>query len=355
VGGIRAVIWTDFIQVGVLVAALGFSIVFLLVKIPGGWSTAQAYIAEPMFFNFAKPAEAGFGAWIKNVLTSDYTIWAAIIGSTFVTMATHGIDQDTVQRMLTAKNRHESAKATILSGLVDLPVVSAFILVGVLLYAYYQMHPNPDLPSKDGVIIGREVFPYFILHEMPAGMRGLVTAGILATAMGSLSTALNALATSFARDFALPRLERSGILVDEWQRVRVLRQSTVLFAALIVVVGVATAYYMALHPDAAIIPLVLGILGFTFGSLLGIFLLGIFTRRRGNDLGNVLAMSLAVVAVIFLSNADLQKAVGITTPFVLAFPWRITLGTFVTIAVALCFRTPDERVKRRVHVENTQT
>jgi SSS family transporter len=355
VGGIRAVIWTDFIQVGVLVAALGFSILFLLFKIPGGWSTAQTYIAEPMFFNFAKPAEAGFGAWIKNVLTSDYTIWAAIIGSTFVTMATHGIDQDTVQRMLTAKNRRESAKATILSGLVDLPVVSAFILVGVLLYAYYQVHPSADLPSKDGVIIGREVFPYFILHEMPAGMRGLVTAGILATAMGSLSTALNALATSFSRDFALPRLERSGILVDEWQRVRVLRQSTVLFAALIVVVGVATAYYMAMHPDAAIIPLVLGILGFTFGSLLGIFLLGIFTRRRGSDAGNVLAMSLAVVAVIFMSNADLQKAAGITTPFVLAFPWRITLGTLVTVAVALCFRTPEERVEARARVENTHS
>jgi Na+/proline symporter len=180
---------------------------------------------------------------------------------------------------------------------------------------------------------------------MPAGMRGLVTAGILATAMGSLSTALNALATSYARDFALPRLEREGYLVDEWQRVRVLRQSTVLFAALIVVVGVGTAYYMALHPDAAIIPLVLGILGFTFGSLLGIFLLGIFTKTRGNDTGNVIAMLAAVFSVLFFSNADLQRALGITTPFVLAFPWRITLGTFVTVFVAILFRTPASRIE----------
>jgi solute:Na+ symporter, SSS family len=354
VGGIRAVIWTDFIQVGVLVVALVFSIVFLLGKIPGGWAVAQQYISDPPFFDFARPPEPGFWPWIKNVLTSEYTIWAAVIGSTFVTMATHGIDQDTVQRMLTAKNRKESAKATILSGLIDLPVVSAFILVGILLYAYYQVHPNPNLPAAaNGTVVAREVFPYFILDVMPMGMRGLVTAGILATAMGSLSTALNALATSFSRDFALPKLERSGVLVDEWQRVRVLRQSTVLFAVLIVIVGVATAFYVALRPDTAIIPLVLGILGFTFGSLLGVFLLGIFTKRRGNDFGNVIAMVSAVVIVLLLSSDFLQRMIGIEHPFVIAFPWRITLGTFVTFFVGLCFTTDPERVELRERVDAT--
>jgi solute:Na+ symporter, SSS family len=354
VGGIRAVIWTDFIQVGVLVLALGFSIIFLLSKIPGGWETAHQYISDPKFFDFAKPPEPGFWPWIKNVLTSEYTIWAAVIGSTFVTMATHGIDQDTVQRMLTAKNRRESAKATILSGLVDLPVVSAFILVGILLYTYYQINPNPNLPRTDtGEIVGREVFPYFILNVMPMGMRGLVTAGILATAMGSLSTALNALATSYSRDFALPRLERNGVLVDEWQRVRVLRQSTILAAGFIVVVGVGTAYYIALNPKTPIIPLVLGILGFTFGSLLGVFLLGIFTKRRGNDFGNVTAMIAAVLTVLLLSSEFLQKLIGIKTPFVIAFPWRITLGTFVTFFVAICFRTDPERVALRERVDAT--
>ena len=354
VGGIRAVIWTDFIQVGVLVAALGFSIFFLLSKIPGGWGTAQGYFSEGnLFLDFAKPPEPGFWPWIKNVLTSDYTIWAAVIGSTFVTMATHGIDQDTVQRMLTAKNRHESARATIVSGLVDLPVVSAFILVGILLYAYYQIHPDPTLPHSEKGVIAREVFPHFILNVMPPGMRGLVTAGILATAMGSLSTALNALATSFARDFALPHLEKSGILVDEWQRVRVLRQSTVFFAALIVIVGVVTAYYVTISPSTEIIPLVLGILGFTFGSLLGVFLLGIFTKSRGNDFGNVLGMVAAVVTVVFFSNERLQRFVGVDTPFILAFPWRITLGTFVTFFVGLCFTTDPERAAERERADAT--
>ncbi|MEZ5386220.1 MAG: sodium:solute symporter [Prosthecobacter sp.] len=336
VGGIRAVIWTDFIQVGVLVASLGFTIPYLLMKIPGGWDTVSNVIKDPVFFDFAKPAESGAWAWIKNVFTSEYTIWAAIIGSTFVTMSTHGIDQDTVQRMLTAKNRRQSAFATILSGLIDLPIVSAFILIGVLLKAYYMAHPAANLPEES-----REVFPFFIMNEMPAGMRGLVTAGILATAMGSLSTALNALATSLSRDFILPRLSADA---PDSKRISVLRWSTVFFAVMIIGVGVWTAWFMAHNPSVEILPLVLGILGFTFGSLLGIFLLAVLTKTRGCDTGNIIAMLSGMAAVVFLSNVlGVQTKVGIAEPFVLSFPWRITLGTFVTIGVAMLFRTPDER------------
>jgi Na+/proline symporter len=274
------------------------------------------------------------------VLTSDYTIWAALIGATFVTMASHGIDQDTVQRMLTAKSKGQSAKATILSGILDLPIVCSFILVGILVSAYYKS-TGALLPAD---IAPREVYPYFILTRMPAGMRGLVIAGILATAMGSLSTALNALATSFARDFVLPRREIHGA-VSESERVRVLRWSTVGFAALIILVGLATAFYMANDPSAAIIPLVLGILGYTFGSLLAVFFVAVFTKTRGNDTGNVIAMICGFVSVVFLSSADIQRLVGFPE-LVLAFPWRITVGTGVTFLISICFPTLDSGALR---------
>jgi SSS family transporter len=341
VGGIRAVIWTDFIQVSVLCAALVFTILFLLSKLPEGWASAQAVIEHPVFFDFAKPDEPGLAAWIRNVLTADYTLWTAIIGITILTMSTHGIDQDTVQRMLTAKNRRQSAFATIMSGIVDLPVVSAFIFIGVLLYAYYLHHPDPTLPrAADGTLETRNVFPHFILTQMPAGLRGLVVAGIMATAMGSLSTALNALATSFARDFILYRTPD----MEESRRIKILRWSTFGFAIAIIFVGVVTSYYVTYHPKTQIIPLVLGILGFTFGSLLGIFLVGIFFKTRGNDLGNVIAMVSGFVAVVFCSNAAIQTSVGIAEPLVLAFPWRIACGALVTILVSLCFKTPGHRV-----------
>jgi hypothetical protein len=114
---------------------------------------------------------------------------------------------------------------------------------------------------------------------------------------------------------------------------------------------------MAFDPTAAIIPLVLGILGFTFGSLLGIFLVAVFTRTRGSDVGNVIAMIAGFVAVVFLSNGDLQKLVGFTTlnpkgevvpALVLAFPWRITLGTLVTFLVAVCFSTSSSAKQRMI-------
>jgi solute:Na+ symporter, SSS family len=342
VGGIRAVIWTDFIQVGVLVAALGFSVYFLITKISGGWATVGQQLQPPYFFDLARPTHPDFTTWewVKKVLTSDYTIWAAIIGSTFVTMATHGIDQDTVQRMLTAKNRRESAKATILSGIVDLPVVGCFVLVGILVATYYQSGSGTLRPGiKSG-----EAFPYFILTEMPAGVRGLVIAGVMATAMGSLSTALNAMGTSFARDFVLPRRERLRS-VSEDEKVRVLRWSTVLFAGFVILVGLATAAFMAFNPTHQIIPLVLGILGFTFGSVLALFLVAISTRTRGNDFGNVLAMLCGMAAVLFFSIPQIQLWFGFTTDdgkpaLVLAFPWRITLGTIVTYFVAILFPTP---------------
>lgn len=350
VGGIRAVIWTDFIQVGVLVAALGFSIWFLFSKIPGGWETVQTHIKEPVFWNFGTQKGDGIWGWIKGILSEEYTIWAAFIASTFVTMATHGIDQDTVQRMLTAKNKSQSAFATIMSGLVDLPIVGSFILIGVLLSVYYigysdpaSAQYDPNLPTES-----REVFPYFILHAMPAGLRGLVTAGILATAMGSLSTALNALATSGSRDFVIPWM--GGASVPETRRVWILRCCTVFFAAAIIIVGVITAWFVAHHPEVRIIPLVLGILGYTFGSLLGIFLVGIFTKTRGNDLGNIIAMILGFLAVAYMSGVDLMLLdtfLPLEQPrpareLILAFPWRITFGCFVTVFFALLFTTSKQ-------------
>jgi Na+/proline symporter len=159
--------------------------------------------------------------------------------------------------------------------------------------------------------------------------------------MGSLSTALNALATSFSRDFILPRLPADA---PDSKRISILRWSTVLFAVLIIIVGIWTAYFMAHNPKVEILPLVLGILGFTFGSLLGVFLIAVLTKTRGSDAGNVVAMVIGMIAVVFMSNVlGIQTKLGFETPFVLSFPWRITLGTFVTIGIAILFPTPPHQ------------
>lgn len=349
-GGIRAVIWTDVIQIIVLVCALGFSLQYLLGHIPGGWDGATKLLTGPKdlaVWDTGLKSDLGFWGNVKSVLEQEYTIWAAFLGSTFVTLATHGTDQDMVQRMLTAKNKRQSAVATILSGIADVPITMAVLAIGILLYVFYQQNPDVLLPrNAEGVVYSNKVFPHFVLTVMPAGLRGLVVAGVLATTMGSLSTALNSLATSYVRDF---HFRWFGEPADDKGKVKVLRFGTVLFAILLITVALATAWVSAHNPKLRILPIILGIFGYTYGSLLGIFMVGLFTKTRGNDLGNGIAMLAGFVVVAYLSGLDndvckLFGGRGLWRPEwmpTIEFPWRILFGTVVTFLVALGFQTPE--------------
>jgi SSS family solute:Na+ symporter len=361
-GGIRAVVWTDVIQATVMGGAVIYALVSLWIGV-GGWAGAHGVLNQPDDLTILATGidgSKGFGTNVWNILGSEYTIWAAILGSTFTTMATHGTDQDMVQRMLTAKNKSRSRLALILSGVADVPIAMGFLFIGILLAVFYQLHPDPHLPVKNP-----EVFAYYILHQLPAGARGLLIAGVLATAMGSLSTALNALATSFTQDFWVPYFARS---TEPRRVVSAVRWSTVVFALLLAAVGTITAAVVVYSPHARIIPVVLGVFGYTYGSLLGVFLLGLTTKNRGNDFGNLIAMVAGFVGVAILSGLpwDLFNAVrgqsfnigslvihlaqsgllvfkdGYVQPpawlVQIEFPWRVMFGTIITYAVAACFR-----------------
>ena len=375
VGGIRAVVWTDVIQATVMGGALLYAITSLWWGV-GGWGGMNGLLTHPhdlQFFDWGSDAldsTPSSQAALQNghpvlsqvyrVLGNEYTMWAALLGSVFTTMATHGTDQDMVQRMLTAKNPTKSRLALILSGLIDIPVGMAFAFIGIMIYVFYQMHPDPNLPVKNP-----EIFSYYILHQLPEGARGLLIAGVLATAMGSLSTALNALATSFTQDFWVPYF---GKTADQRHVVQAVRWSTVVFALLLAAVGTITAAVVVFSPHARIIPIVLGIFGYTYGSLLGIFLLGLTTKHRGSERGNLIGMLAGFIVVGILSGLpwDLINAVrgqsfnigyniiwlsqhGLLTfakGYVSApdwlvqieFPWRIMFGTITTYAVAACFK-----------------
>ena len=372
-GGIRAVVWTDVIQATVMGGAVIYALISLWFGV-GGWENAHKILTGP---HDLQVFDLGFGSsslvvpnppegphpilgTINGILGTEYTIWAALLGSVFTTMATHGTDQDMVQRMLTAKDHHKARLALVLSGLVDIPVAMGFLFIGVLIYVFYQLHPDPHLPTKSP-----EIFSYYILHQLPPGARGLLIAGVLATAMGSLSTALNALATSFTEDFWMPYFGRGA---SEHNVVRAVRWSTVVFALLLAAVGTITATIVVYSPHARIIPVVLGIFGYTYGSLLGIFLLGLTTKTRGTERGNLIAMLAGFVSVAIWSGLpwDLINAVRGQSynigPTVIAlaqhgllefkagyvqppawlvqieFPWRVMFGTLTTYAVAWCFK-----------------
>ncbi|MBC7980147.1 MAG: hypothetical protein H7Y36_06250 [Armatimonadetes bacterium] len=355
VGGIKAVIWTDVLQIAVLFCALGFSVWYLLGHIPGGWEGAKTHLTgaddlKLWEWEGDKPAETAWGK-IKSVLESEFTVWAALFGSLFVTLATHGTDQDMVQRMLTAKNKRQSAVATILSGLADIPVTFAVLTIGILLYVYYgHIVIDPDLPmagkAPNLMPDNTRIFPYFVVDVMPGGLRGLVIAGVLATTMGSLGTAMNSLATSYSRDFHFRWFNTPE---DDHARVRIIKLSTVAFSLVLIIVGLATAFVKAHNPSLSIIGIILGSFGYTYGSLLGIFMVGLFTKTRGSEIGNLIAMVCGIIGVAYLSNMinDIWRMITGSALYVnfawlpvIEFPWRIMAGTMITVAVAICFRKP---------------
>src|SRR5579864_3612520 len=145
-GGIKAVIWTDLIQASIMIGSALTALGLLYFAIPGGWHKIAelhgGFHLSDILTTGLDPAKSGWDKW-KGMFGIEYTIFAGLIGSTFITMATHGTDQDMVQRMLTAVDIRRSRRSLVLSGLADIPIALTFLSIGLLLWVYYQAHPDP--------------------------------------------------------------------------------------------------------------------------------------------------------------------------------------------------------------------
>lgn len=360
IGGIKAVIWTDVIQATLMFTSALVAIATLLnhigglgelVRVVPEMTKLEGYFVtgfEPAKVAAWKAAEhvSAMNAWeyVKLILASDYTVFSALIATVVANMAAFGTDQDMVQRLLTAETHQKARRSLITAAFMDLPIAASFTFVGILLYVYYTKDPtwkpaaNPD------------VFGAYILHVMPTGIRGLVLAGVFATAMGSLSAALNALATSATNDWWIPYFARHS---DEAAHVRAARIFTVVFAVLMVAIAGLFAYAKVTDPNVRIIPVVLGIAGFILGPMLGVFLIGMFTRGRGSDRGNVLAVTCGLIATTVLGELHIAAAnmvgpwFGIHTVWVrpdwlphISFTWFAMAGATTVFLVGILFRTP---------------
>ncbi len=358
VGGIKAVVWTDVIQAVLMFSSVILAIFLLLRSIPGGFETVKSNLGglgNVKLFQTGWNPELPFGPALKAMLEEPYTIFAAFIGSTLLTMATHGTDQDMVQRMLTAPDHKKSRLSLILSGVMDLPIAGAFLTVGILLSVYYSVVPGATLPAADN-----EIFGDYIVHQMPVVFRGLIVAGIFATMMGSTSAALNALATSFTKDFYLPYI-RPG--ATDRQAIRAARIATAVFGILMILVATMAANAVLQDAKLTIIPIAIGILGYTYGALVGVFLLGMLTRGRGSDSTNVIAMIVGIMSVLVLCKVTMPafgvlallqgKLVAAQWNFgwfmpdwwpKISWPWFVFVGSTVTLAIAIPFQTPASQI-----------
>src|SRR5213593_1743054 len=212
-GGLAAVIWTDVVQTVIYVGGTLVGLFTIIHLVPGGWiaihnvaAAAGKFHAFDFSLNFWKP----------------YTFWAGLIGGAFLTTASHGTDQLIVQRLLAARSQRQSVTALLSSGLAILFQFALFLLVGVMLFAFY--HVSSSTFGK-----ADRIYPTFIVSQMPHGISGLLIAAILAAAMSNLSAALNSLSSSTILDFYL----RLRPQTDERGRMRLSRLATVLWAVVL--------------------------------------------------------------------------------------------------------------------------
>jgi solute:Na+ symporter, SSS family len=365
-GGIKAVVWTDMIQAVLMISSVLLAIVLIITHIPGEWTTVGKTLGGvPAFFQTGLDFSHGFWPGLSAMFAEPYTLAAAFFASTFATMSTHGTDQDMVQRMLTASDFKKSRLSLILSGLADLPIAASFLLVGILLSVFYQINSHLSVPQSDN-----EIFAHFIVTQMPVGLRGLIVAGVFATMMGSTSAALNALATSFTKDFFVPYLARNRA---PEALIWAARLATLVFGALMVVIATLTAHNVLEDSKLTILPIALGSVGYTYGALLGVFLLGMLTKTRGNDRSNVWAMVISIALVLVVARAKIPMidlTVWLTQGRLLltdwnvggwlpagfpeiAWPWWYFIGCGICFLVSSVFQTPAVRLeKAKEHLRN---
>jgi len=313
IGGIKAVIWTDCIQAIIFLSA-GITMLWVL-QDALGWSQILEIGGESGRLEIFQ--------WIPegSFWTDSNWFFLALVFGFINTLAMQGTDHDFTQRMLTCKNLSQARKSIILSGFVSLPVAALFLLIGVGLFAYYQQFPDITIPLKVaegiGVVDSDKVFPHFIATVLPNGLKGLLLCGVLAAAMSSLDSALAALSSSIVVDLYRPLLGKNA---DSHRQVWFARGFMVLIA--IALVSIA----WSLQHGGQFIWLAFKVAGVTYSGLLGVFLVGLLTRR-GNDRWNLVAMisgSACTGTLLLLSENGLLQ---------LAWQWPMLCGVAFTFIV----------------------
>ena len=301
-GGMTAVIWTDVVQMSLYVAGAVLSFFVILGKIPGGWEHVAAVAGAAhkfTIFDFRFAPTMDF-------FSRTYTFWAGLAGGCFLTTASHGTDQLMVQRLLSARDERQSRAALLTSWVVICVQFTLFLLIGVLLYVYYgdQRLAAPQQMDR--------VYPEFVWHNMPVGIAGLIIAAILAAAMANISAALNSLSSTTVVDFLRQRAPQ----MSEGRALKVARFATVGWGLVLLAIAIAARH------SRSVLEAGLTIGSIPSGALLGVFLLGVLTKRPRE--GAAIAGVAAGLAVVLYINLYTR----------IAWTWYVLIGTTITFGVA---------------------
>lgn len=318
-GGIKAVIWIDLIQVFIYLSGATLALGFLLIRVPGGLDGildfARASGRPPRLFDFALD------------FARPYTIWAGVLGGAFLTMATHGADQLIVQRLLACRSLKDARRALVGSGFVVLVQMTLFVTIGIGLFAFFRGRPvAAGLSPATGFASPDEIFPTFIVRHLPPLLSAYLVAGMFSAAMCSESSALNSLASALAHDVIGP-LAGKGRL--DGRRGLVLGKALTLFWT--VLLALLAIGFSRLGQSQPAVQVALGLASVTAGGLLGAFLLALYARRaRQSDALWAIACSAAVMMALWLGS---RGWIPFPAAHRIAWPWYSLIGSAIAFAL----------------------
>lgn len=305
-GGVKSVIFSDIIQATIYVSASVVVLFYLYNSLDGVdiLSTLESH-------NKLK--------FIDTTLDSKFNLLALLSGWLLLNIAAFGLDQDMTQRVLSCRNKNEASASLILSILLSIPIVLLFLSIGALLFVYYQDMEVTQSFRGEKITI----FMYYILNEMPNGLRGFVTVGAIAAALSSTNSVLGAMASVAIEDLYRPWKLKKNPTTDETHFLRASKNSVLFFAFLLFSMALLS-YFWQRYSDLSLIGFALGVMAFAYTGLLGVFFSALFTKR-----GSVKMVPLALIGG-FATVLALQPY---TFDLNINFAWQMIIGTFVAFSL----------------------
>ncbi len=311
-GGLKAVVWTDTLQLLVYVAG-GLAALLIAVQMAGGWGET---------FSMAQAAGKLRVLDFSWSFSGPIVFMGGLLGGAMLSAASHGTDHIIVQRLLATRSLRDARIALVGSGLLVIVQFGLFLAVGTALWAAGQA------PAERA---GDELFPRFVIDHLPAGLAGLVVAGVLAAAMSTISSSISALASSTTNDLYAPLAGRVG---DDRHLLRVGRWMSLLWGVGLTL-GALGFHALASGRDAPVVVLALSVASVTYGALLGAYLLAGVRRVAGRHVITAAAITvLLMLGVVFAAPLAALPGLGWLSPLAgLSFVWYVPLGTAITVAV----------------------
>jgi SSS family transporter len=311
IGGVRAVIWTDVIQMFIYLGGAIAAAIVLIGEVSGGGRSVTAQIPPEKFSMFF----AGFGGTWSDFFSKPYSLAGGLLGGAFLSMASHGTDHLIVQRLLTVRTLSGSRKALIGSGIIVIIQFAIFLGIGLLLYAFYHGAGLAEL----GLLKADEIFPRFIIERIPTGLSGLIIAGLLAAAMSTLSGSVNSLASATMNDLYSPYFGKGN---TEHKDLVMSRLFTLVWSALLV----GMAIFFIYNQSKVLVEVALGVASFTYGGLLGLFLLGVLSKKVG-ETDAIIGFIAGIAVMIVVVEAS-----------TIGWTWYTIIGSSTTVLVGSLLR-----------------